>query len=279
MMIGSKKMSKKIFLFVLAVVLVPIVQATPIQINDQATFGEKPIVLDEGNLACIFWPTTNQLSINCVDPSTGTRKGNDIRIGDLVKNIDSDYLNGKFAVVGERGDDLKVFLVDKNGQGTNFDISRLGVQSNPKISLNPDDSQIGVVWQDNRNGQSDIYFQIFDLNGNHAGNEILASVNGTNPDVEYDTTRHRYTIVYQNSVDQNLYFLILEKSGSAFLSNTILSNSTGLQSTPKIGGNSKNEEQFAVYTDNRQGLGTDIFATDLNSSELGFLNICQTLLH
>ena len=258
---------KKIFLFVLAVLLVPIVQAAPIQINDPGTGGERPIVLDEGNLACIFWPATNQLSMNCVDPSTGTRKTSDIRVGDLVKNIDGDYLNGKFVVVGERGDDLKVFLVDKNGQGTNFDISRLGLQSNPRISINPDDSQIGIVWEETSSNQTDIYFQIFDFNGLAIVGEIQitnSTTNETNPDISYDNIRKRFRIVYQNLAGL-LYFSILEKNGSVFLNNTILSNTARISGKLKTSGE---YDLFTIYSDSRQGLGTDIFSSQFSSDGL-----------
>lgn len=250
---------KKIFLFAFVILLVPIIQAASIQVSS----GTDPLVVDLDS-PCVF--TSSPLTITCIDQNTG-QTGNTVTIDPTLTNIDGQKSYDRAAIVGESGEDLKVFVVDKLGQGINFPISAAGKQSNPKIAFNPADKQIGIVWQDKRSGQDDIYFQVYSLTGNPIFSEIQVTASAqdeTNPGIVYDPDFSKYTIVYHNSTDNNLYFKEFDKTGAPVPTiDQLVSTETGARNFPELEERKGNDLIYVLYEDSRQGLGKDIYLTKI----------------
>ena len=76
-----------------------------------------------------------------------------------------------------------------------------GTQSMPAVAYNSTDGQYLVVWQDNRNGNYDIYGQLIDSDGLLSGQNLAiraASGDQTLPDVAYDPVDDTYLVAWRS---------------------------------------------------------------------------------
>ncbi len=123
--------------------------------------------------------------------------------------------------------------------------SEVQITSNPAAQENPDIyvynySDYIVVWQDNRNGNWDIYMYAQGLNSMHPEIRVTAnSSNNINPRI------YRDTIVYQSDRNGNLNIYMYNITSKV---ETRITNSTGVHEFPAIDGN------IIVWQDSRNGV-------------------------
>jgi hypothetical protein len=114
-------------------------------------------------------------------------------------------------------------------------------QNNPSIAIADDGSYV-MAWTDNRNGNTDIYAQRFDMSGNAIDSNILINDDigisyQYNPSVAM-TSDGTYIIVWQDRRSDNydIYVQHFDASGNAIGPNTIINDddSSFYQSDPSI---------------------------------------------
>ena len=178
---------------------------------------------------------------------------------------------GKFVVVWTDGrygnDDIYGQMYNNVGDpiGSNFNVSDdpgSYSQNSPDVARSPAGSFV-VVWQDNRNGNYDIYAQRYNAAGTAQGGNIIVengSANQTSPSVAMDSLGN-FVVVWQDSVYGNwdIFGLRFNSSGapqgSKFMVNPA---STASQLTPVVA--MENAGNFVVsWCDYRSG-NADIYA-------------------
>ena len=126
-----------------------------------------------------------------------------------------------------------------------------------------------VVWNDYREGTSNIYAQLLDANGELIGKNI--KVNNTENDEEYYTPdvavneKNQFLIVWSDTRDgYKIYGQIIDENGNSVGDNFIISdeNAYSYQSQPAIASNGK--EFIVAWLDGRNGSMYDIFAQKLD---------------
>jgi beta propeller repeat protein len=153
-----------------------------------------------------------------------------------------------------------------------------GDQCNPAIALDGS-GKLYVVWQDNRNGNWDIYLSIYD--GTNWSAEVMVNEpesdptnpisNQINPSIVIDKTLNQEYVVWQDDDDgsQDIY---IAKSSDGFATPTVSqlitpNTSTSDQVEPAIAVDSANTV-YVVWTDGRELAtnGTDIYGAASNNS-------------
>lgn len=134
----------------------------------------------------------------------------------------------------------------------------------PSLIQNTVLDQFLVVWQDNRNGNYDIYGKIVDKNGVPLGADI-AILTGPgdqiSPAAVYNPTTNQYMVTWADNQngDYDLYAQRIDAAGS--LINTMFPISVGPndQNTPTMAYGPSTSEYLVVWADN-QGTSSDIYA-------------------
>ncbi len=152
------------------------------------------------------------------------------------------------------------FRVNEQGGNASKYFNRTAI-NNDNISM--------IVWNDYREGTSNIYAQLLDANGNLIGNNM--KVNNTENDEEYVTPdvavneNNQFLVVWSDLRDgYKIYGQIIDENGNFVGDNFIVSdeNIYSYQSQPAIGSNGK--EFIVVWRDGRNGSMYDIFAQKLD---------------
>lgn len=97
-------------------------------------------------------------------------------------------------------------------------------QMSPGIAYNNNLDQWLVLWQDDRNGNFGISGRRVDKNGSLLA-EITVMYNTdtlTRPAAAYDSTQHRYLVVWVNTTDGNIAGRVLNADGTAYTVNAFL---------------------------------------------------------
>ena len=170
----------------------------------------------------------------------------------------------------------KVFLqrFDFSGDSLNSkimlsqDVS--GSEQRPKIAGSKGKKDFVAVWEDNRNGESDIYGQIIDPSGNRFGNNFLINDEGTGyaderPDVAMDNAGN-FVVVWQDNRDgyEHIYAQLYNSIGGSIGSNFCIDTTHSYMYSPSVAMDSSGK--FVVtWEDNRNG-SLDIYARIFDAS-------------
>ena len=156
------------------------------------------------------------------------------------------------------------------------------LQSAPQLKITSDNNYVYVVWQDNRNNNTDIYSQKFDSNGNKINSgqwlgDVLVNNDGTqtnqsNPKIAISNDNNNIYIVWQDErgTTDDIYWQRLDADGNKATEGSWSSNNnllvnqyqTGTQSLPSIIVDSENNI-FISWTDERNN--GDIYLQKFNS--------------
>lgn len=189
--------------------------------------------------------------------------------------VNDDYSGGRArqrdpsCAIYNDGYSIIVWSDDRNGKNINFDVffqrvNALGVPQGTNIRVNDntntsnqispsvavdENEKFVVVWEDNRNGNSDIFFQRYSKFGVATGNNVKVNddavmVSQSSPSVGKDEDGN-FIIVWQDERNGNLDIFLqrYDASGARVGVNTKVNNDTGSkgQCSPKI----------AVYPDGK----------------------------
>ncbi len=132
-----------------------------------------------------------------------------------------------------------------------------GISDYAKIAF--DGVNFGVVWQDNRHGEYQIYFKIINQRGQAVTNELRItnhSFDASKPDIVWNDTNKNYVIVWQdkrhsinNDDNWELYFAKLNTVGQIIGSSVRLTNAVYRSERPSIVWNGT--EYAIAWHDNR----------------------------
>ena len=182
-------------------------------------------------------------------------------------------------------------LVNADGtlQGTNFfTVDAPSGLSRLKMGYDNINHRYLVVWQDNRNGDSnpDIYGQFVDEDGNRIGTEFVisnASGGQLSPSVAYDDVNQRFLVVWEdgrNIIDgSDIYGQLVNAGGDLNGEEFVISNASGGQLSPSVAYDDVNQRFLVVWEDGRNITdGSDIYGQlvnaggDLNGEEFVISN-------
>jgi len=170
--------------------------------------------------------------------------------------------------------------VSQNGRGQTFPISEMTHNEiHTASAYNIIQDQFIVVWEDDRNGNPDIYGRIVNADGSFAGPEFIVCSGPANqmyPAVDYNRIRDEYMVVWENVSDAgtDVYGIRLANDGTVIMSprsatdgTFVVSDASMCQLTPKIAHNYTHNTYVVVWQDNRYmsgPSGADIYAQRLN---------------
>lgn len=152
----------------------------------------------------------------------------------------------KYAVVTTKGDEnIFIRAVDANGnfvgaiKKVNADTSDAN-QVNPVIALTEKSgvATTSVAWEDNRNGNSDIYLQILDADGVRQLPTDLRVTNNTDnnyePSLAFDSSDNLYVAWVDNSLSKDIYISKYDLGGNLLSGPIALKNSADQEYNPQI---------------------------------------------
>jgi len=175
----------------------------------------------------------------------------------------------------DRNGNLDIFAQRYSADGTKLwanDVkinsdSGTASQSYPDVEID-DDNNFYIVWQDNRNGDLDIYAQKYNANGaKQWENDVRVNSGSTSDDQYYPAldlgVDNNVYAAWQDdrNGDSDIYVQKYSSSGTKIWTNDLLANTDNLsvyQGYPDIGLDSSNNF-YIVWEDNRNG-DTDIYA-------------------
>jgi len=139
-------------------------------------------------------------------------------------------------------------------------------QCNPAIAVDSD-NKLYVAWQDNRNGNWDIYISTSSDGANWSAEIRVTDSNDnqTNPAIVIDSSNNAYVAWEDDRNDnQDIY---IASSNNGFVSTTIsqITSDTSDQSQPAIAADSANTV-YVVWTDTRNSGKNDIYGAASNNS-------------
>jgi len=195
-----------------------------------------------------------------------------------VPSIGQDSL-GNFVIVwmdGREGN-WNVYAQRYNNQGqtigTNFRVNDLNsdFQGYPEVSVEKNGRFI-VVWEDQRNGNSDVYGQRFDASGNRIGvnfkcNDDIGTANQSGSDITIDNSGNFIVAWVDTRLgNTDIFAQRYNQSGNPLGSNFRVNNdaTTQSQNTPTIEVNGQGNFSIA-WEDNRQS-NNDIYYQMYNSN-------------
>ncbi len=140
-------------------------------------------------------------------------------------------------------------------------------QENPRVAYNPADQQFLVAWQDEREGDSDIYAQIVLTNGIPITDNIVVTEgtsNATHAAVAYNATDNEYLIVWENEVILGIYGQLVGAQGSPIGSAFPVFAEAGVRGEPAVAYNAGDNEYFVVFADGGPG-SRDVLGTRVDA--------------
>jgi prepilin-type N-terminal cleavage/methylation domain-containing protein len=151
-----------------------------------------------------------------------------------------------YAVVSIKGDEnIFIRAVDATG-AFSWPTKRVNAelgdshQTKPIIALteNSGTATTAVAWEDNRNGESDIYLQILDKDGNRQLAADLQVSTSANPDhspaLAFDSLDNLYVVWVESGLNQDIYLSKFDLAGNLLLGPVALKNSADQETYPKI---------------------------------------------
>lgn len=171
----------------------------------------------------------------------------------------------KYAIISVNGDE-NIFIRAVNSDGSlawpikkvNADISSAG-QINPVIALtdNLGIATTAVAWEDDRNGNSDIYLQILDSDGNRklaADLRVSSSANSDySPDLAFSSPGNLYVVWVENAASQDIYLSKFDQSGNLLAGPAALKTGANQEYSPKIIFDDS-DNLFLTYTEEIAGI-------------------------
>lgn len=232
-----------------------------------------------GNFVITWFDERNgnwDIYFQCYDKN-GTTKGKNTKVNDdfgisiqYAPSIAMDY-NGNFVIVwyDYRNGNTDIYFQCYNSFGTSLgsnkksnDDKGIANQYSPSVAMN-DFGNYVIVWQDYRNGNKDIYFQQYNVEGKTIGVNTKANDNigkAESPSIDIDNNDN-FVIVwkdYRNS-DSDIYYQQIDSSGKNLGENKKVNDDINSESqyAPTIAMN--NSGNFViVWMDNRYG-NSDIY--------------------
>lgn len=189
-----------------------------------------------------------------------------------------DSANDRFDVVwyDSRGVAQSIYGQIVNSDGTlfgtasdvNFVISDAGTNvNNPSVSFDIANGRFLAVWQDERNGVSDIYGQIMNADGTNFGtatNVNFAVCNDINlqssPFVTFDNVNNRYMAVWNDfrNANMDIYGQIVNADGTLFNTvsnvNFAVCNNVNTQINPRVAFSRALQRYLSIWNDTRGGV-------------------------
>ncbi len=161
------------------------------------------------------------------------------------------------------GTDIYIQQLDNLGAlcGGNLAVTNaLGNQMYPDLAYGTTNNAYQVVWQDQRNGNADIYGRRVNANGAGIGGDfslsIVAPSNQSRPAVCYGSTPNRFNTVWYDLRAGNLDVYGQRSLGGGGLVgvNFAIANSANSETRPAIAYSSNANIFFVVWTDATQGI-------------------------
>jgi len=189
---------------------------------------------------------------------------------------DSAITYEKYAVVSVSGDE-NIFIRAINADGSfAWPIKKVNVgtgntgQINPVIALteNLGMATTAVAWEDDRNGNSDIYLQILDEDGNRQfTNDLQVTTSANNdysPALSFDSDGYLYVVWVENALNQDIYLNKFDQDGNLLSGPTALKTSSNQEYSPKIIFDAS-DNLFLTYTEEINGV-KNVVVTKYDSS-------------
>lgn len=250
--------------------------------------GQKPFVAYGVNGAeyryLVVWEDGGVIKGQLLDADNETVSGGNFVISDAGGAKSSpkaafDSTNKRFLVVWA---DLRGVENDIYGQLVNIDGSLFGTistvnfvisngnfsQNYPAVAYDSANSKFLVVWEDYRNGNSDIYGQLVDAGGALNGGEFLvtnAVNNQTSISTAYDSGSQTYLVTWQDERNGNrdIFAQLVNDDGSMNGANFPVSTADNDQQNPCVSYDSVNSHFLVAWEDYRVWDG-DIYGQILN---------------
>jgi hypothetical protein len=183
--------------------------------------------------------------------------------------------NNVYVVWEEQGDkddtngNKEIFLRPSSDDGSSFKLIRnisrtlTGTSQFPQIAASG--NNVYVVWEDDSNGNKDIYFKASPNSGyGFKGKKNLSGTNGTSEFPQIAASGNKVYVVWEDDTNGNkeIYFKASQKTGKIFKNTKKISNTTGTSQSPSIG--LLNNETYVIWQDEN--------TTDLQSEKLSKIN-------
>ena len=216
--------------------------------------------------------------------NTGTTTGTNFIVNDNVGTTDQyspsvsinnagnfiiawmDERNGNWDVYSQRYDNTGTavetnFIVNDNIITSN--------QRNPSVSMDNMGNCV-IIWEDNRNGNSDIYGQQYDSTGTIIGtnfivNDDIGTTDQDLPSVSMDSVGN-FVIVWEDNRDGNydIYCQRYNYSGTVVGSNFIVNDDAARQYTPSVSIN--NAGNFVITWQDQRNSNADIYSQSYDNT-------------
>ena len=185
----------------------------------------------------------------------------DTRDGFLV--IWQDSRHGNWDIYGQR--------VSNEGMLSNGDLEISTAPSDqcfPALAYSSDGDEYLIVWQDHRNGNWNIYGRCVSSDGSRGDSFpiTVAPDNQERPDVVYNSVNDEYLVVWQDYRHGNWDIYGRQVSGQCSLPGDefVISQEYERQWYPALAYNSNENQYLAVWWDNRNATGGDIYGQQLS---------------
>jgi hypothetical protein len=149
--------------------------------------------------------------------------------------------------------------------GGNFAISTAAAeQASVDVAYNDDDDEWLVVWRDARNGAHyGIYGQRVDRNGALKSGVLTIWDDADTldrPAVAYDTTQHRFLVVWQNNANPAIEGRVVNANGTFYTSKIFITTGSLSRTFPDVAYNPITDEYLVVWAYGTTGANHDIYA-------------------
>lgn len=143
----------------------------------------------------------------------------------------------------------------------------------PDLAYDSSNNRFLAVWQDQRNGNADIYGRLINGNGTVYGDSdflihTTQSTNQTSPNVAYDSTNSRFLVVWTDRRDgeSDVYGRLVNADGTLFGTEDILMHlDISTQSSPSVAFDSTNNRFLVVWGDTRDDPVGDVYGRLVNA--------------
>ena len=218
----------------------------------------------------------------------------DMTNDDIVQSIEP-IPGGGCIVLWYGGDwtDLNIYAQALTGEGTipvgwSDDPLNVCTESGHQYNVKTSITENGVfcIWEDSRNGNSDIFAQLIGYDGNLAGDEngftITDQTNDQlNPALGYNSNENEMLVCWEDFVSGSDYDLLCRSIDIDSLSITpeiVIADGPGDQTSPNIFLN-QNDSYMITWEDSRSGGSTDIYYQEMDTSgfiyEDGGIVVCE----
>lgn len=213
---------------------------------------------------------------------------------DIVQSVEPMPEGGCIVIwSGGEWNDLNIYAQAVAGDGTIPDgwssdplniCTEPGHQYNVKTSVT--ENGVFCIWEDSRNGNSDIFAQLIGYDGNLAGVEngftITEQTNDQlNPALKYNSNENEILVCWEDFVSGSNFDLLCQSidiDSLTITSEIVISDEPGDQTSPNIFLN-QNDSYMIIWEDSRSGSSTDIYYQEMDTSgfiyEDGGIVVCE----